>query len=170
MRKQPGCSSFLHASTHTHTYTDPHPHNHAHTQTLKTNTQTPPKTPPTVTTSEEWSACGEVVVRVGGEVEMGEGTLSATFNPQKVSDIPWRPERVDSTHPKLMGTRREEARTPFCCFPYTLICGNTVITLDGGQTAPSQLIRDTQDRPVGPFHQPMSSEKYCSLLYNGGKT
>lgn len=39
------------------------PPTHTHIQTLKTNMQTPPDSPPTVTTSEEWSACGGVVVK-----------------------------------------------------------------------------------------------------------
>lgn len=54
------CTSW---KTHTHARTQTPAHAVTHIQTLKTNTQTPPSTPPTVTTSEEWSACGGVVVK-----------------------------------------------------------------------------------------------------------
>lgn len=42
---------------------DPHPYWSTHAQTLKTNRQTPPKRPHSVVISEEWSACGEVLVQ-----------------------------------------------------------------------------------------------------------
>lgn len=66
------CKSILHASsypppplnnTHICSHRPPPTQSHAHSNTPNKHTQTPPSTPPTVTTSGEWSACGEVVVK-----------------------------------------------------------------------------------------------------------
>lgn len=106
------------SSSYTYALADPHPHNHTHIQTLKTNTQTPPDTPPTVTTSEEWSACGEIVVKSW----KGSGDTLLLFNPQKVRDVLQCPEGPD-----VLGTNWWELS---CSESQCSVrCGKTVISL-----------------------------------------
>lgn len=85
-----------------------------HTCKHSKHTQSPPNTPPTVTTSEEWSACGEVVVKkkkkkvVGGQVETQERRHSAAFNPQMLSDVPFRVQRDSICSAQTDGNLRVE--------------------------------------------------------------
>lgn len=66
LKASPGCTPLgLNCFSQKYTHAvDPHPYWSTHAPTLKTNRQTPPNPPPSVTTSEEWSACGEVVVKI----------------------------------------------------------------------------------------------------------
>lgn len=116
------------------THTDLHPHNHTHIQTLKTNTQTPPNTPPTVTTSEEWSACGEVVVKeLEGKWKPGRGDTVLLLTPRRlvISHAVSRGTRC--VQHKLLGTC--VFRGPGAAAHAMLRCGNAVISLGWSQIA-----------------------------------
>lgn len=115
-------SVFLKNTHIQHAHTDPHLHNHAHIQTLKTNTQTPPNTPPTVTTSEEWSACGEVVVKeFEGKWELGKGDTVLLLTLRRLVISRTAPGGTQSGQYKLMGTC--VFRGPCAASLTILICG-----------------------------------------------
>lgn len=122
----PILSSVSYSETHRHSCISRPPPTRLNNQ--NTHTHSPPSTPPTITTSEEWSACGEVVVNEW------EGK--------------WRPRRGDTLllltlrrlvmfHIMTRGIRFVQGKLMGTCVLRGPRCGNTVILLGRSQIAPS---------------------------------